>query len=130
MHGEHNVTRALSEDGTEFRVRLKISVAEDDVLGPGKADLLEHIDACGSISEAARRMQMSYRRGWLLTDELNRTFAQPLVTTARGGSHGGGARLTAHGRRVLETYRTMEARALAAVGMQTRAFLELLGREG
>jgi molybdate transport system regulatory protein len=57
-------------------------------VGPGKVGLLEAVERCGSLSEAARRLGMSYRRAWLLLDELNRSCRERLATTAIGGSHG------------------------------------------
>jgi molybdate transport system regulatory protein len=52
---------------------------------------------------------MSYRRAWLLVDVMNRCWAEPLVSTAAGGSHGGGARVTEAGQAVLAAYRGLEA---------------------
>jgi molybdate transport system regulatory protein len=58
---------------------------------------------------------MSYRRAWLLVDDLNRCFKQPLVQTLRGGTGGGGAELSSFGLTVVETYRAMEREAATAV---------------
>lgn len=77
------------------------------VFGPGKADLLEAIDSEGSISAAGRRMGMSYKRAWSLVEEMNTCFETPLVESARGGAHGGGAHLTDAGRAVLADYRAL-----------------------
>ena len=49
------------------------------------------IGVCGSLSQAARDLGLSYRRAWNLLDDLNHAFAQPVVATATGGAHGGGA---------------------------------------
>ena len=95
-------------------VRLRVVLAPDIALGPGKADLLEGIRETGSISAAGRRMKMSYKRAWTLVDEMNRWFAGPLVSAEKGGAKGGGARLTEMGERVLSAYRRMERRAGAA----------------
>ncbi|MFS0754565.1 LysR family transcriptional regulator [Noviherbaspirillum sp. 1P10PC] len=84
-------------------------------LGPGKAALLRGIEESGSISAAARTMNMSYRRAWLLVEDVNRCFRSPLVETSTGGARGGGARLTNHGRAVLARYTAMEQAARAAV---------------
>lgn len=84
-------------------------------LGPGKAALLRGIEESGSISAAARAMNMSYRRAWLLVEDMNRCFALPLVETSTGGVRGGGARLTDNGRAVLAHYSAMEAAAHAAI---------------
>ena len=76
-------------------------------MGPGKADLLEAIRVHGSISAAARAMGMSYRRAWLLVDTMNRCWRAPLVATVPGSAHGGGARVTEWGERVLVHYRNL-----------------------
>jgi len=101
-----------ADDVTTIRIRLLLG--EDGVkFGPGKADLLDGIAAQGSIAAAGRRMGMSYRRAWSLVDEMNSAFAQPLVTSSRGGVQGGGAALTADGQAVLAHYRALEAKVRA-----------------
>lgn len=77
-------------------------------MGPGKADLLDAIGQHGSISAAGRALGMSYRRTWMLVDVMNRCWDEPLVQTAAGGSHGGGARVTERGRQVLAHYRALQ----------------------
>jgi molybdate transport system regulatory protein len=74
------------------------------MLGPGKAELLERIRDTGSIAAAGRQMEMSYKRAWMLVEEMNAAFATPLVTSARGGPGGGGAQLTETGAQVLNLY--------------------------
>lgn len=78
------------------------------MLGPGKAELLERIERCGSIAAAGREMSMSYKRAWDLIGTLNAMFHGPLVESSRGGSGGGGASLTDLGREVLALYRNFE----------------------
>jgi molybdate transport system regulatory protein len=92
---------------------LKIQVACGDALamGPGKATLLEAIVAEGSISGAGRALGMSYRRAWLLVDEMNRCFDPVLVETLKGGGRERGAKVTATGLAVLDAYREMEREA-------------------
>lgn len=92
---------------------LKIRITHDKttVMGPGKADLLEAINTYGSISAAAKSMQMSYRRAWELVDLMNQSFAELLVKTSPGGSNGGGAQVTEHGLFILNTYRTLVSKA-------------------
>ena len=110
----------------ELDLRLRIRVGEDIALGPGKADLLEAIAATGSISAAAKSLEMSYRRAWLLVETMNRCFKAPLVEAAPGGKGGGGARLTDAGRVALERYRAMETKAAESVVAEMAAFEELL----
>ncbi len=109
--------------------RLRILLGSAIAMGPGKADLLQAIEAEGSITGAARRMGMSYRRAWLLVEVMNESFRGPLVETARGGRRGGGARLTPLGRQALERYRDMEAKAAASVQSDMAAFRRLLATD-
>ena len=95
-------------------------------LGPGKIALLEAIGRCGSISAAAREMDMSYRRAWLLVEAMNQSFRAPLVMTATGGRRGGGAEITPLAREVLRRYQTMARKAQIAVAAEVRAFQSLL----
>lgn len=95
-------------------------------IGPGKADLLEAIVETGSISAAAKRLGMSYRRAWVLVDVMNRCFRKRLVTAAKGGRQGGGAGLTASGKDVLRRYRSMEARASSSIAADVRRLSRLL----
>ncbi len=89
-------------------LRIRILFGEDAMLGPGKADLLERIRDTGSIAAAGRTMSMSYKRAWMLVEEMNTAFREPLVDSTRGGAKGGGARLTDAGAEVLANYRKLE----------------------
>ncbi len=91
------------------RVSLRLGFPGEHALGPGKVRLLELIGETGSISAAGRAMKMSYRRAWMLVDELNRMFREPLVEARPGGAHGGGAHLTPAGGDVVRRYREIEA---------------------
>lgn len=93
----------------EPKFRLRIFFGDSLTFGPGKADLLEYIAAEGSISAAGRRMEMSYKRAWMLVEEMNAAFRTPLVESARGGPKGGGAHLTEAGQQVLQAFRRLEA---------------------
>jgi len=102
----------------EPRLRIRIVFGEDEMMGPGKADLLENIARCGSIAAAGREMGMSYKRAWELIGTLNAMFRAPLVESTRGGAGGGGAVLTDFGHEVVAQYRAFEAEA--AVGGSAR----------
>jgi len=108
------------------RLTLRIDFEGDRAIGPGKIKLLELIDALGSISAAGRRMNMSYRRAWLLVDSLNRCFREPLVASHAGGAHGGGAALTPAGAAVVRHYRAVEAAAHAAGASHLDALTQAL----
>lgn len=93
---------------------LRIDFDADGRIGPGKVELLELIDAHGSISAAARGMAMSYKHAWDLVEEMNRLFGRPLIDARAGGPRGGGAALTPVGRAVVARYRAIVAAAHAA----------------
>jgi molybdate transport system regulatory protein len=99
---------ALSDGSGGPSLRIRIVFGEDAMLGPGKADLLERIRETGSIAAAGRAMSMSYKRAWMLVEDMNRAFRDPLVDSTRGGAKGGGARLTVAGETVLSNYRKLE----------------------
>lgn len=108
------------------KLRIRIVFADGELIGPGKAELLERIDACGSIAAAGRAMGMSYKRAWQLIGTLNAMFAEPLVDSTRGGPGGGGATLTPTGRAVLAHYRAFEGVAAQAGGPQLAALQAML----
>jgi molybdate transport system regulatory protein len=96
------------------RLMLRVDFGPNRALGPGKIRLLEAIDKSGSISQAGRALGMSYRRAWLLIDDMNRCFREPVVSAQPGGARGGGAVLTGFGRKLVDNYRAIESEAMAA----------------
>ena len=114
----------MARQSTALRFRLLLDA--EHALGPGKVDLLEAIAKTGSIAAAGRTMGMSYKRAWQLADDLNRSFAKPLITANKGGEHGGGAALTAAGEKVIAAYRGIERKAKQACAAELRALSRLL----
>ena len=117
-----------SKTQAQFQFRLRVIHADNIAVGPGKVALLEAIVATGSITQAAKQLEMSYRRAWLLVDTMNRSFASPVVDTAKGGSRGGGAAVTRLGEEVIRRYRRIEALAHRAGAKDIEAFARLLAR--
>ncbi len=101
---------------------IRIELGPDKRLGPGKVRLLELVDKTGSISAAAREMKMSYRRAWLLIEELNGVFGKPVVETMAGGSGGGGAKVTLHGRSIIMAFRALESDFAKLIKARLRKF--------
>lgn len=95
--------------------RLRIEFGQGVRLGPGKIELLEAIAETGSISAAGRKIGMSYRRAWLLVEELNTLFTEPVIRTSAGGAHGGGTEVTPFGRRLIAAFRALEERTRTAI---------------
>jgi molybdate transport system regulatory protein len=91
--------------------RLRIKYGEEIAIGPGKIAILEAINETGSISAAGRKLGMSYRRAWLLVDQMNQYFKESVVQAATGGAQGGGTTLTPTGIEVVKLYRTIELQA-------------------
>lgn len=110
----------------KMQFRLRVYRDSTIAIGPGKVALLEAIAATGSISAAAREFGMSYRRAWVLVDEMNRALTSPAVDTATGGAHGGGATLTTVGQTIVERYRAIEATAAAAAAKDIAALSKLI----
>ncbi|HEY8992154.1 MAG TPA: hypothetical protein VIM46_09285 [Luteolibacter sp.] len=106
--------------------RIRMNSGRRFAFGPGKAELLARIDATGSISEAAKTMEMSYLRAWKIVKSLDSGFAEPLVLKSRGGKTKGGATLSDTGREVLRLYREMESAAQAACEKSGRDIARLL----
>ena len=100
---------------------LRINLDPDGRIGPGKIELLEQIAAFGSISAAARGMEMSYKHAWDLVEEMNGIFGRPVVAAQKGGPKGGGTRLTALGEAVVRRFRAIEASAAAAAAQHVAA---------
>jgi molybdate transport system regulatory protein len=96
------------------RLTVRVDLGGDRAIGPGKIRLLEAIRDAGSITKAGIALGMSYRRAWLLVDDMNNCFREPVVAAQAGGTHGGGAALTAFGARLIDQYRAIEAAAHAA----------------
>jgi molybdate transport system regulatory protein len=95
-------------------VRIRLDLTPACSVGPGKVALLEAIERSGSISAAARAIGMSYRRAWVLVDELNASFTEPVTQSSVGGAGGGGVEVTEFGRELVDAYRKLE-RAVDAV---------------
>ena len=110
------------------RAVIKIDFGTEVRLGPGKVRLLELIAETGSISAAARQMEMSYRRAWLLIDEVNGIFGNPVVETATGGAGGGGAKVTPLGEAVIAAFRDIENTATELVQTKLAKLLSQRGR--
>ena len=112
--------RITRRDSPQLRIRVDLS--PECSIGPGKVTLLEAIEREGSLSVAARSIDMSYRRAWNLLDDLNQSFAEAVVSTSTGGVQGGGAQLTDFGRDLVKAFRALERAALPLARSHLRKF--------
>jgi molybdate transport system regulatory protein len=102
------------------RLTLRVDFGSSRSIGPGKIRLLEAVERTGSISQAGRALGMSYRRAWLLIDDVNRCFREAVVSAKPGGSRGGGAQLTEFGAALVRDYRAIETAAASAARKKLR----------
>ena len=107
-------------DVSDTRLTLRVDFGPSRSIGPGKIRLLEAIDRSGSISQAGRTLGMSYRRAWLLIDDMNQCFCHAVVSAKPGGSQGGGAVLTEFGAELVRDYRAIETAAEVAAKKRLR----------
>jgi len=113
-----------------MRPRIRIYAGNEIALGPGKVELLRRVAETGSLSEAARRMKMSYMKAWLLVQVMNHCFRKPLVVLERGGVRGGGTHLTDVGTEALALYDQLEEAALTAMQPSWKRLQKILGPPG
>jgi molybdate transport system regulatory protein len=107
-----------------LKVRFRVDFGSRCSVGVGKVELLEGIARTGSLSQAAREMRMSYRRAWLLLEDVNLSFDHPVAHASIGGKGGGGVVLTSFGTRLVAGYRQLEAALQPLAG----TYLEDFGR--
>lgn len=87
-----------------FRGRIWIDGNEGTFIGHGRVVLLERIRQYGSITKAAKSMEMSYRHAWDLVDSMNRQSGEPFVVSTTGGKGGGGAQVTRAGENAIRLF--------------------------
>ena len=104
MHKKKSPSRAKTASSPVFRGRVWIDGPEGTFIGHGRAVLLERIIEHGSITKAAKSMDMAYRHAWDLVDSMNRQAKEPFVEVATGGKGGGGAQVTKEGKRAIKLY--------------------------
>jgi molybdate transport system regulatory protein len=97
--------------------RLKLWVEDDGrlLLSDFRVGLLQAVHETGSVSAAAQRHGLSYRRAWGKIKELEANLGLPLVVSTTGGKCGGSTRLTATGRTLVSRYAAFRVRVEQAM---------------
>jgi molybdate transport system regulatory protein len=90
--------------------RLWIEIGGERFFGPGPLQLLEYIEETGSINQAAKKMEMSYKKAWSIINNLNTSALRPLVLTATGGQKGGGSTISPEAKALITYYRDLHQR--------------------
>lgn len=92
-----------------YKIKSRIWIELDDnmLLGEGRVNLLKAIEKTGSLSKAAKSLDMSYKKAWSLVDKMNKSAVNPVVVTSIGGKNGGGAQLTHYGKELIIVFETI-----------------------
>ena len=93
-----------------LRGHIWIEGNEGTFIGYGRIALLERIREYGSITKAAKSLEMPYRKAWLLIDSMNRQAPDPYVVTSAGGRKGGGTRVTSEGEKAIAVFWKIHAK--------------------
>ncbi|MGC3946721.1 MAG: LysR family transcriptional regulator [Chryseolinea sp.] len=99
----------------QIRLRCWIDIDGSKFFGPGRLELLQHIEDTGSIASAAKAMGMSYKKAWAMVEEMNSKGSRPYVITQKGGTKGGGTQITATGKRLMKVYEELVTKLDAVV---------------
>jgi molybdate transport system regulatory protein len=103
----------------EIILRCWIDIGGKKFFGPGRAELLGLIGEEGSISKAAKKMGMSYKKAWDMVDAMNNISQKPLVVSRKGGENGGGAELTEAGKKIIANYHTLLKKLNSIIAKET-----------
>jgi molybdate transport system regulatory protein len=105
MHRDKSSSLKKTATAPVLRGHVWIDGPDGTFLGYGRVELLERIMEHGSITKAAKSMQMAYRHAWDLVDSMNRQAKRPFVELSTGGRGGGGARVTKEGELAIQLFR-------------------------
>ncbi|HCL76778.1 MAG TPA: molybdenum-dependent transcriptional regulator, partial [Pseudomonas sp.] len=108
-----------NDKNVELHGSIWLTVDGEKFGGPDRVTLLAKIAECGSITQAAKAIKMSYKAAWDAIDTMNNLAGEPLVERLAGGKGGGGTRLTQRGEQLVANFRTIER--------EHRRFVEQLG---
>lgn len=100
MHKSHN--------DIEIKSKLWIESDGEPVFGRGRRFLLKAIDKYGSINQAAKEINISYRKAWSYIKAMEERLGIKLIERQIGGKNGGGASLTQEAREFIARYEMLE----------------------
>ncbi|WP_269004272.1 winged helix-turn-helix domain-containing protein [Aquirufa ecclesiirivi] len=99
----------LKQDSdVQIKATLRVFNGEDKLFGPGKLELLQFIQETGSISQAAKKMGLSYKKAWEMVNSLNQLCKSPIVQAQTGGIKGGKTVLTPEGLELMEAFGVLQ----------------------
>ncbi|MDD2168057.1 TOBE domain-containing protein [Glaesserella parasuis] len=89
-------------------ILLTIKLKQQLFVDPKRITLLKAIQECGSINQAAKNANVSYKSAWDHLEAMNNISPKPLLERNTGGKHGGGTALTPYAERLLQLYDLLE----------------------
>ncbi|WNH12766.1 winged helix-turn-helix domain-containing protein [Thalassobellus suaedae] len=89
-----------------YKIKSRVWIEHDNhvLLGEGRVQLLKAIEATGSLSKAAKSLNLSYKKAWNLIDSVNKSAKKPVTLNSTGGKGGGGAELTDYGKSLIKVF--------------------------
>ncbi|WP_136481305.1 winged helix-turn-helix domain-containing protein [Cognatitamlana onchidii] len=90
--------------GYKIKSRIWIESENNVLLGEGRVHLLKAIHETGSLSKAAKSLNISYKKAWQLLDSVNKSAKKPVTINSIGGKGGGGAELTEYGQSLIQAF--------------------------
>ncbi|NJX14187.1 winged helix-turn-helix domain-containing protein [Tamlana crocina] len=90
----------------DYKIKSRIWIESENnvLLGEGRVKLLKAIEETGSLSKAAKSLNLSYKKAWHLIDSVNKTAKKPVTINSIGGKGGGGAELTDYGKSLITAF--------------------------
>jgi molybdate transport system regulatory protein len=118
--------KTILKHGLDIKVNGSLWLQADGkhFFGPGPVELLERIAETGSISEAAKGMNMSYKKAWELVNTLNTQTVNPVVIPRTGGEKGGGSTITDEAWKLINYHRELRERFAAFLAEETQRLKE------
>jgi molybdate transport system regulatory protein len=90
-----------------LRLNYKIWLETSDqngILGDKKCELLRAIDETGSLNDAMKKLNLTYRKTWDNLRKIERELGFPLIKPTRGGADGGSTILTTEGKILIQAF--------------------------
>ena len=107
-----------------YKIKTRIWLENNNgiFLGEGRIKLLKVIDEEGSLSKAAKKMNMSYKKAWKIIDSINQNSNKAIISTNIGGKGGGGTHITKYGLKVISEFEMMKQRCWEFIDTESKKF--------